>query len=190
MNIIKEKKRPLTPVQTVSKKYVPLTLKMLHQLYLEHQKRKAPLIINYIWSDGADPNKYPNEAHKYQFIPDGSIHIQKGNKQQIISDYLSHDKIKYPYHSIDNKQSKPDIFFYLGGKHNFNEGDGFFKSKMQICSDSLNSLSDTCISGYNWIINPKNNKTHIKHNKTQLTKYPIKKMTKKMTARTPHKLSI
>ena len=62
---------------------------------------------------------------------------------------------------------------------------------MQICSDSLNSLSDTCISGYNWIINPKNNKTHIKHNKTHIkhnkshiNKYPSKKMTKKIIAST------
>lgn len=174
------------------KTYRPLTLTMVHKLYLEHQKNKteSPLIINYLWTDGADPNKHPKTAlYPYKFIPDGSIKIVKhgksGDKKQVIPDYLSHDKIRYPYPSAANKQPSPDLFFYLGGKHKFDEHDGFFDSQMQICRGKyLNSLSDSCISGHNWIEN-KYPQKHIKNNKTQLAKlvnkYPVKKLTRKAT---------
>jgi hypothetical protein len=177
-------------MQKAHPKYVPLTLTMVHKLYLEHQKNKteSPLIINYLWTDGADPNKHPKtELYPYKFIPDGSIKIVKhdksGDKKQVIPDYLTHDKIRYPYPPKTNKQPSPDLFFYLGGKHKFDEHDGFFESQMQICRGKyLNSLSDSCISGHNWVINsnysPKNNKTQLAK---FVNKYPVKKLTRKAT---------
>ena len=172
-------------------KYVPLTLTMVYKLYLEHQKKKSntttPLVIDYLWTDGADPNKHPKTPiYPYKFIPDGSIKIVKhssaGDKKQIIPDYLEHDKIRYPYPPKNNKQPSPELFFYLGGKHKFDEHDGFFDSQMQICRGKyLNSLSDSCISGHNWIETKKNIKTNKTHIAKATDKYPVKKMTRKAT---------
>ena len=176
-------------IQKAHPKYVPLTLTMVHKLYLEHKKKNngktTPLVIDYLWTDGADPNKHPKTpVYHYKFIPDGSIKIVKHSstgdkKHKIIPDYLEHDKIQYPYPPKNNNQPSPDLFFYLGGKHKFDEVDGFFDSQMQICRGKiLNSLSDTCISGHNWIENKKTN------NKTQLAKFVkenhVKKLTKKI----------
>jgi hypothetical protein len=138
------------PKPMPTKKYSPLTLEYVHKLFL---KNKTPPVINYLWTDGADPNKY-TKTHKaeYQFIPDGSLYLMKGSKTSKIPDYLKQEKIKYPYHS-GNDGDKDPIFYFLGGKHKFDESDGFFESKMQICRDPyLNSLSDTCISGCNWMV--------------------------------------
>lgn len=183
-------------MQKSNAKYAPLTLTMVHKLYLEHQKKNngktTPLVIDYLWTDGADPNKHPKTpVYHYKFIPDGSIKIVKhsrgGDKKQIIPDYLAHEKIRYPYPPKNNKQPSAELFFYLGGKHKFDENDGFFDSQMQICRGKvLNSLSDTCISGHNWVINshysPKNNKTHLaKSVKENQVKKMTKKVTKKLT---------
>lgn len=181
-------------MQKAHQKYAPLTLPMVHKLYLEHRKKNngknatTPLVIDYLWTDGADPNKHPKTPiYHYKFIPDGSIKIVKhsrgGDKKQIIPDYLAHEKIRYPYLPKNNKQPSPELFFYLGGKHKFDENDGFFDSQMQICRGKvLNSLSDTCISGHNWIENknkPNNTKTHIA--KENHVKKLTKKVTKKIT---------
>ena len=185
-------------MQKAHPKYTPLTLTMVHNLYLEHKKKNngknatTPLVIDYLWTDGADPNKHPKTPiYHYKFIPDGSIKIVKhsstGDKKQIIPDYLTHNKIRYPYTPKNNKQPSPELFFYLGGKHKFDENDGFFDSQMQICRGKvLNSLSDSCISGHNWVINshnsPKSNKTHLaKSVKENQVKKLSKKVTKKLT---------
>lgn len=181
-------------MQKSNAKYAPLTLTMVHKLYLEHRMKNngktTPLVIDYLWTDGADPNKHPKTpVYHYKFIPDGSIKVVKhsrcGDKKQIIPDYLEHDKIRYPYPPKNNKQPSPDLFFYLGGKHKFDENDGFFDSQMQICRGKLlNSLSDSCISGHNWVIQSSHSTKTI-NNKTHLAKavkgYHFKKMTKKVT---------
>lgn len=136
-------------------KFIKLTLKNIIKNFKKKNSIKKPLVIEYYYSDGGNPNKMSKdylETYKYLFIPNGNLikRIYKNEKYEetIIENYLNNaDNKKLPYDIEDDKK----IYYFLDGKHKLYPNLDYFKSRMQICHKPRHVLSDTCIGGQNWI---------------------------------------
>ena len=132
-------------------KFVPLTLMLVHKLFLEGAKEPH---VDYYWSEGADPNLNPQFPMTRQlFVPNGTMVMTDGDETRWVYEYLQHKTLKQPYFTGHLKPSS--MSFWLLGKHKFYERRNetlFIESRVQICEGPLmNSLSDNCIYGRNWV---------------------------------------
>lgn len=139
-------------------KYRILQLEDVHKGYHAAKKNNKQYIIEYYWSDGSDPNKDSRDTHKYNFTPNGNLIIglqdKKGHmKFKTLKGYLDNPKLRLPYKA--NKPAQSDVMFALSGRMFSNEPGNKWEAdniQMQICHRPLNALSDTCISGPNWVL--------------------------------------
>jgi hypothetical protein len=136
-------------------KFIPLTIEFVRKMYLENKN----IPIKYYYGDGANPNHLSHKnllfmlQNKYEFTPNGNLIIQEYYnsykfKKTIIPDFLGNNfDIKLIDYSSNN-----NIFYLLEGYHNFINNK---KSWVVICSRPKNTISDNCIGGPNWILEPK-----------------------------------
>jgi len=142
---IKESKKQ----NSVKWHYRILTLADIHKEFI---KTNGKFYFGYYWPDGGDPNKSMKDVHKYYFAPNGNLFIRnfKKNTNKIITGYLANLELKLPYTATRKK----DNYYALEGRLWSEEPGNEWKVKkayMQICVNPANSMSDTCISGHNWI---------------------------------------
>jgi hypothetical protein len=161
----KQNKISKTHTKKNTKRFKIMKLEDIIQLYKANNELIEQIEpIEYYYTNGCNPNRInsddpkiliKNDIYKYHFIPNGNLITRKyGVKsngtwgiinENITKNYLSSDNPKMPY----KKNLRNNTYYFLEGKHNF--GNKYIDSQMQICSSPLNSLSDSCISGPNWI---------------------------------------